>query len=99
MFLEYDTRAGMTALMYQEGGDGPMELARWPGDRSAFFYSDSDGRWLPAWPPATRTAPVTPWLIRIDTGLDFPPNPVAVVAGTHDVMMRLEDMLGGSLPR
>lgn len=56
---------GVVILNYQEA-DGPtMELGRWPGTKGNLSYLDTQGRWLPQWPPGNEPANQIPEAIRL----------------------------------
>lgn len=93
LFFEYDRATNQTALRYAEDEGLPQDLARWTGDVGAFAYRDISGEWVEAWPPPfDDTAPQTPWLVRIASGLETNPVMVAYVASPHERAYRIEDL-------
>ena len=91
MTMSYDQRRDETELVYQESGFAPQTIGRWEGSEGAFHYRDRDGTWLESWPPHPDT-PQTPWLIRVDTGDDFPSSFVVSVNGPHQRAFRMQDL-------
>ncbi len=93
--MNYDQARDETELVYQESGFAPQTLGRWEGSDGAFQYRDRDGAWLESWPPHPDT-PQTPWLIRLDTGEDFPSSFVVSVNGPHQRVFRMQDLPFGT---
>ncbi|MBM3515081.1 MAG: prepilin-type N-terminal cleavage/methylation domain-containing protein [Alphaproteobacteria bacterium] len=86
-----------TALIYTDEHGRDFELLQWQGVSGAFWYRDLAGDWSPNWPPVPDdTLPQTPWLVRVDTGLESNRTIVAFVQSPHERRFRLQDVGVGS---
>lgn len=87
-----------TALIYTTDRGAEIEIARWQGRTGAFSYRDISGDWSQQWPPNDdESLPQTPWLIRVETGLESNSTIVAFVSSPHERRFRIQDAgFGGS---
>jgi general secretion pathway protein J len=93
MEFAYSQGTDQTELRYRSSGNDVVVLARWRGQAGAFAYRDLDGNWFDMWPPSPdETLPQTPWLIRVDTGIENNESIITFVASPHERKYRIQDV-------
>ncbi|MCB2106166.1 MAG: prepilin-type N-terminal cleavage/methylation domain-containing protein [Rhodobacteraceae bacterium] len=98
MEIAHDAARNQSSLQYTENAGPTITLAQWPGQAGSFAYRDITGDWKDVWPPqGDETAPQSPWLVRIQSGLAMNRDIVVYVASPHERRFRIEDAgLGAS---